>query len=307
LDETSRSKIIAATPFSAATGDANGDMSVDVLDITTIVSYMLNENPHPFLFDAADVNYDNEINVLDIIGLVELINGNKKSMPLKPLPQYSKETAYYSIEEGKIILESKGNITALQFKMKLKGDHPDAARLLENIKIFSKQKGFEFAYKVTEDHLTGVLFSLTGKLLPEGVITLFEIKGNDLPAVEFSEIFGGDVSGNYVPVLKKGSEPRFNAGEAVLQVNPNPVKGQTRITYVIPESGEVSLSLYDLSGKQVNRFATGYRPAGVYNLNWNGTDAAKQQLKQGVYILRLNVQGEKGKNDHCESKIVLTR
>jgi len=56
LQESDSSNIVTATPFDAANGDANGDLAVNVLDITTIVSYMLNQSPNPFLFDAADVN-----------------------------------------------------------------------------------------------------------------------------------------------------------------------------------------------------------------------------------------------------------
>jgi subtilisin family serine protease len=79
LSETDSSKVVAAIPFTAAMGDANGDLTVNVLDVTTIVAYLLNQNPQPFIFEAADVNGDGVINVLDIVATVNLVLNPQKS------------------------------------------------------------------------------------------------------------------------------------------------------------------------------------------------------------------------------------
>ncbi|MDD5508892.1 MAG: dockerin type I domain-containing protein, partial [Bacteroidales bacterium] len=60
---------------SALSGDANCDGIVNVLDIITIVNYIMGQNPSPFCFDEADTNDDLMINVLDIIGTVNIIMG----------------------------------------------------------------------------------------------------------------------------------------------------------------------------------------------------------------------------------------
>ena len=54
-------------------GDVNGDGAVNVLDVTTLVSYVLNEPTSPFVEAAADVNGDGNINSLDITAIVSLI------------------------------------------------------------------------------------------------------------------------------------------------------------------------------------------------------------------------------------------
>ncbi len=56
-------------------GDANCDGKVDVLDIITIVNYIMVYNPEPFCFENADVNSTSATNVLDIIGVVNIIMG----------------------------------------------------------------------------------------------------------------------------------------------------------------------------------------------------------------------------------------
>ncbi|HOW25101.1 MAG TPA: exo-alpha-sialidase [Bacteroidales bacterium] len=56
-------------------GDANCDGMVNVLDIITIVNFIMEANPDPFCFQQADINGDGGINVLDIIGTVNIILG----------------------------------------------------------------------------------------------------------------------------------------------------------------------------------------------------------------------------------------
>ncbi|MBP6978229.1 MAG: FISUMP domain-containing protein [Bacteroidales bacterium] len=54
-------------------GDVNEDGLVNVLDIISMVNYIMGGNPSPFNTDAANINADGEINVLDIIALVNII------------------------------------------------------------------------------------------------------------------------------------------------------------------------------------------------------------------------------------------
>ncbi len=58
-------------------GDANCDGTVNVIDVITIVNYILGQNPQPFCPENADVNNDGNINVIDIIGTVTIILGGK--------------------------------------------------------------------------------------------------------------------------------------------------------------------------------------------------------------------------------------
>ena len=60
-------------------GDVNNDGSINVTDIVATVSYLMGENPSPFVFKAADVNTDREINVTDIVGIIDIINGQSAS------------------------------------------------------------------------------------------------------------------------------------------------------------------------------------------------------------------------------------
>lgn len=58
-------------------GDANGDGTVDAMDIVDIMNYMMGKpTSTEFKFEAADVNGDNVVNAADIVIIVNTIMGN---------------------------------------------------------------------------------------------------------------------------------------------------------------------------------------------------------------------------------------
>lgn len=54
-------------------GDINMDGEVDVVDVTTLVDYILKNNPSPCDVDACDVNENGEVDVADVTYLVDII------------------------------------------------------------------------------------------------------------------------------------------------------------------------------------------------------------------------------------------
>jgi len=71
-------------------------------------------------------------------------------------------------------------------------------------------------------------------------------------------------------------------GFALGQNYPNPFNPTTQIPYTIPQSGEVSLKVYDLLGEEVATLFEGVRQAGSYTARFDGTG-----LASGVYLYRL--------------------
>ena len=55
-------------------GDVNNDHSINVTDIVAIVSYLMGQNPQPFIIKAADAFSDGSINVTDIVKIIDIIN-----------------------------------------------------------------------------------------------------------------------------------------------------------------------------------------------------------------------------------------
>jgi len=66
---------------------------------------------------------------------------------------------------------------------------------------------------------------------------------------------------------------------ALSQNYPNPFNPSTTINFDIPTDGNVSLKLYDMSGKEVATLLNEVRSAGYYSVNFNAS-----QLTSGVYF-----------------------
>ena len=55
------------------TGDANGDGSIDVMDVVKMVSHIMGRNPSSFNQIAADIDGNGKVNVMDLVNLINLI------------------------------------------------------------------------------------------------------------------------------------------------------------------------------------------------------------------------------------------
>jgi len=79
---------------------------------------------------------------------------------------------------------------------------------------------------------------------------------------------------------------------ALLQNYPNPFNPETWLPYELAESVEVTLQIYDVSGKVVRSLRLGQKPAGVYvdkerAIYWDGRDEKGEQVSSGIYFYRL--------------------
>jgi photosystem II stability/assembly factor-like uncharacterized protein len=63
---------------------------------------------------------------------------------------------------------------------------------------------------------------------------------------------------------------------------PNPFNPSTTIKYSLPQTGRVTLSIYDLLGREVVKILDEEKPAGEYETNWNAS-----YYPSGVYFLRM--------------------
>jgi hypothetical protein len=68
---------------------------------------------------------------------------------------------------------------------------------------------------------------------------------------------------------------------------PNPFNPATAITFHLPETGDVKLAIYDISGRKVRTLLDRSMDKGSYDLTWNA-----QAFPSGVYVVRLQAGGE---------------
>jgi hypothetical protein len=75
-------------------------------------------------------------------------------------------------------------------------------------------------------------------------------------------------------------------GYYLSQNYPNPFNPTTKINYQLPQSGFVTLKIYNILGREVATLVNEEKPAGTYELIWNAVSAAGG-LPSGVYYYQL--------------------
>ena len=71
---------------------------------------------------------------------------------------------------------------------------------------------------------------------------------------------------------------------------PNPFNPSTRISYDLKSSGNVSLKIFDVSGKEITTLVNDFQHAGSYFYDFNASTSARQgiNLSSGLYYYRLS-------------------
>lgn len=73
----------------------------------------------------------------------------------------------------------------------------------------------------------------------------------------------------------------------VYQSYPNPFNPACWIRFDLPHAGEVSLRVYDVTGRLLRTIVEGWRPSGSYTETWNGLDDEGGAVPSGVYFYEL--------------------
>jgi hypothetical protein len=89
---------------------------------------------------------------------------------------------------------------------------------------------------------------------------------------------------DYVPAY---SDPPIPRATSLAQNYPNPFNPSTVIPFMLHKTSNVSLTVYDVSGRLVRTIFTDRLDAGRHLKEWDGTDAAGNAAASGIYFYRL--------------------
>lgn len=223
LEQHDVSRTVAATPLTAQKGDANGSLNVDVADVMTQIAYLSNENPEPFIFEAADVNSDNEVNIMDVVGTLRIITNPDADINAAE----EEETALCSISEDGLIIDSPVALGGVQVKLK--------ATAKEKLTIGGYLDGMEQLMVQTADSTRLFLgYSMSGAVVPAGSFRLLEFH-SDVKQLSWDDI---------EEVIL--STPRGRNVKVVFQNN------ETGIADAKEENAR-SKGIYDMQGRRLNK------------------------------------------------------
>jgi len=73
---------------------------------------------------------------------------------------------------------------------------------------------------------------------------------------------------------------------------PNPTRGAARVSFTLPQSSRVRMSLVDVQGREVEVLLDDVRPAGRHDVAWNGRIGGAT-APAGIYFLRFESEGKR--------------
>jgi len=73
----------------------------------------------------------------------------------------------------------------------------------------------------------------------------------------------------------------------LLESQPNPTTGAATLSFSLAHAGEVSLAIYDASGRRIRALLSGPRGPGTYAARWDGRDEKGIEVPSGIYFYKL--------------------
>ena len=68
---------------------------------------------------------------------------------------------------------------------------------------------------------------------------------------------------------------------------PNPFNPITNISYELSEPSRVTITIYDLKGREVKTIVNEWKQSGYYSTVWNSTDNRNNPVSSGIYFYRM--------------------
>ncbi len=104
---------------------------------------------------------------------------------------------------------------------------------------------------------------------------------------------GEDVSDAIFTIKIVSTDDELPAATWALSQNfPNPFNPATTIHYDVKAGGgQVSLRIFDVSGRVVRTLVDGRQTEGAKSVTWNGTNDAGQRVASGIYFYRMSAPG----------------
>ncbi len=282
-------------------GDYDQNFHIDVHDVALFVDAWGNNDVHN---ELGPVNgsvpnliqeLDQKFNMRDVMVFKRMWDWSNLSPPDMFVFKSKKGLDLNVIQEGNdLVISLPENIKASEFLIDYNYNSdeslPFSFRTIKGENIVTFQKFYEESKKF----LYTSAYSPTDKSKSGKEIRL---KINSESESGFNLSIGYKVIGVSDIVVAKGiSELTFFPTPeeyALLQNYPNPFNPVTNIKYQLVNSGDVSIIIYDIMGREVNNIINAYKTAGYHSVTWNGQHRNGEKMAAGIYFYMIKVNNFK--------------
>ncbi|MEE9190351.1 MAG: T9SS type A sorting domain-containing protein [Candidatus Neomarinimicrobiota bacterium] len=112
-------------------------------------------------------------------------------------------------------------------------------------------------------------------------------KYSDFTWTSLSTPSPGDINPGQNYTLETQKETQIPNHFSLSQNYPNPFNPNTMIRYQLPEESHVSLTIYDINGRQILQLVNESQSAGYKSIQWDSKDRFGQPVSAGLYIYHI--------------------
>ena len=263
-------------------GDVNLDRTVDVKDVTSLISSMLGEWPsdRSFGWTQANTNHDEYYcDAADLVGLVNIILG-------KPVTKGEALRAAY-IPQAELSVDERNNLY-IDHEAPISAIYLEFAGATKELALTGDAARMTQSRSLQNDTLRIVAYSMDGKSIATGKQALMQLApGMQLTKASFSDAKAVPLKlvGDYLPTANETIAP-FDEVKAVYNY-PNPASGTTTFCYSLSEdANSVEIELIASNGAVVARLQ------GLPTAQGRHEENVSLPFGNGVYFYRLVLNGK---------------
>ena len=163
--------------------------------------------------------------------------------------------------------------------------------------LANEAEGLMLDSRIEDGTLRLVVVNLGGQTLSAGraVLTPVFLTDAGKASLTMTDLIASSALGQIIPVqfgtviqpVFPGKETATPTSFTLHAASPNPFNPATTISYEVPQSTHIQLTVYNLLGQEVVRLVDTMHQPGRYETVWDGRNSRGQGVASGVYMYRL--------------------
>jgi len=240
-----------------------------------------------------EINYNSASN-FDVEDWIELVNNTGFTIDLSGWMIKDSDDSHVFVIPEQTIVENGQYIVLSRDTTLFKSFFPDVSNVLGNMSFgFSGGGELVRLYDPDENLVDQVNYDDDDPwpIEADGSGPTLELinpnEDNEIPVNwSSSDNYGtpGEINSSYLSTIKETVAP---AAFKVYNNYPNPFNPSTTLSYVIPENSFVTITIYDVLGREVSTLMNNYQDAGFRTVIWNSTNNQGNPVSAGVYFYQV--------------------
>ena len=251
-------------------GDLNDDMTINILDIVSVVNLILSGGSNGTECELTDADMDSNgaVNILDVIQIINIVLGSARETVDGTV------LVSYDITGNDLLLKLSSDVSITGLELAFASDY------LLNIE--DDNTNLYTATALDNDIQRYVAFSMENISFSDNSIEI-TLRDGSLLDIEDIHMIVSSSQGTQVPVVWDVAEIK---SFELSQLQPNPFNPTTQVLYDVHKSGNMQLAVYNILGQKIATLHEGFIGEGSHMFTWDAGG-----LSSGIYYVTMIMDG----------------